>query len=328
MICTLLTVATVVAARSSPLFSITDADTPKITEVSTGRKLFKLVTNQVVLPYHNGPILSGSQPLSVYVTWYGTFTDAQKAIVTDFFASFSESNAVHPSVASWWKLTQGYKDSKNAVPSSVVKLVAQTDNNYSLGKTLKTADIETLVTNSLATFPTDPEGIYFVFTAEDVYVDGFCMNTCASHSFTSAAAATKNLMLPYSWVGNSAKQCPGQCAWPYALPQYGPQNAKALIPPNGDVGIDGMIINVGSMLAGTATDPFNNGYYQGAASAPLESATACTGIYGAGAYPGYPGQLTQEKISGASYNVLGVNTRKYLVPALWDPVTMACTPPS
>lgn len=151
-----------------------------------------------------------------------------------------------------------------------------------MGKALKRADIETLMVSALTA---NPASMYFLLTAADVEVEGFCMNSCASHSFTLA----KNFMLPYAWVGNSGTQCPGQCAWPYALPQYGPQGAEALVAPNADAGMDGMVINMASMLAGTVTNPFNNGYYQGDASAPLEAATACTGIYGAGAYPGNPG---------------------------------------
>ena len=335
-------VVVMVDSRPSPLFSIIGSDmetsssssssssaSPMADSVNTGRKLFKLVNNPLVLPYHNGPLLAGAGTLNVYVIWYGAFTAPQKAIISDFFASFQQPAAsVHPSVASWWKMIQGYKDNKNRIPAATVKLAGQSVDSYSLGKSLKSADIEALVVKSLGVFPTDPAAIYFVLTADDVAVEGFCMNTCGSHTFTSAGVSTKNLMLPYSWVGNSGTQCPGQCAWPYALPQYGPQNAQALVAPNGDVGVDGMIINMASMLAGTVTNPFNNGYYQGDASAPLEAATACTGIYGTGAYPGYPGQLIQDPITHASYNAQGVNSMRYLLPALWDPATQTCTPVS
>lgn len=101
-----------------------------------------------------------------------------------------------------------------------------------------------------------------------------------------------------------------------------------MVAPNADAGMDGMVINMASMLAGTVTNPFNNGYYQGDAMAPLEAATACTGIYGAGAFPGNPGQLVVDPITSASYNAQGTGIRKYLLPALWDPVTMTCVPVS
>ncbi|GKA18035.1 EXORDIUM-like protein [Tanacetum coccineum] len=79
--------------------------------------------------------------------------------------------------------------------------------------------------------------------------------------------------------------------------------------------MDGMVINLASLLAGTTTNPFRNGYYQRDASAPLEAASACPIIYGKGAYPGYPGDLLVDSTTGASYNAHGTNGRMYLVPA-------------
>jgi len=85
-----------------------------------------------------------------------------------------------------------------------------------------------------------------------------------------------------------------------------------------------MIINLATVLTGTVTNPFNNGYFQGPAAAPLEAVSACTGMFGSGSYPGYAGNLLVDKVTGASYNAHGVNGRKYLVPAMWDPNTFAC----
>ncbi|KAI3820277.1 hypothetical protein L1987_07821 [Smallanthus sonchifolius] len=92
---------------------------------------------------------------------------------------------------------------------------------------------------------------------------------------------------------------------------YGPQGAP-LVAPNDDVGLDGMVINLASLVAGAATNPFGDGYYQGDASAPLEAASVCLGVYGKGAYPGYPGDLLVDPTTGASYNAHGTNGRKYL----------------
>ena len=122
---------------------------------------------------------------------------------------------------------------------------------------------------------------------------------------------TGTAKVPFVWVGNPATQCPGLCAWPYALPQYGPPGPP-LSPPNGEPATDGMIVNLALLLAGTVTNPFGTGYFQGDPDAPLEAGSACQGIYGAGSYPGYPGQLLQEKESGASYNALGANNRRFL----------------
>lgn len=77
-----------------------------------------------------------------------------------------------------------------------------------------------------------------------------------------------------------------------------------------------MVINLAAVLAGTVTNPFSNGYFQGSA------VSACTGVFGSGAYPG---SVLVDKSTGASYNAKGVNGRKYLLPAMWDPKTSQCT---
>ncbi|BBG95772.1 EXORDIUM like 2 [Prunus dulcis] len=47
-----------------------------------------------------------------------------------------------------------------------------------------------------------------------------------------------------------------------------------LVPPNGDVGVDGMVISLAMVLAGVVTNPFENGYFQGTRDAPLEAVSA------------------------------------------------------
>ena len=283
------------------------------------------------IDYHSGPLLTGTSSLMVNIVWYGAFSVSQRSVVSDFFSSFqvSPDELAHPSVSSWWKTTSGYKDFSNAGVMPRVEVAGEVeDAEYSLGRELSRWEIEFLITKSLATFTPDSKAIYLVLTADDVVVDGFCRSTCASHSFLASSALSMGHQLPYAWVGNAATQCPGKCAWPFAVPDFGPRGAVPLVAPNGDVGMDGMIINIANMLAGTATDPYINGFFQGDAGAPLESATACAGIFGEGAYPGHPGELAKEMITGASYNVEGINGRKFLLPALWDPVTRTCAPPS
>jgi hypothetical protein len=90
------------------------------------------------------------------------------------------------------------------------------------------------------------------------------------------------------------------------------------------VGADGMVINLATLLAGTATNPFNTGYYQGVATLPNEAATACLGSFGTGSYPGQPGQLLTNTLTKASFNAYGIHHRQFLLPALWDPTTQTC----
>ncbi|CAM6099074.1 unnamed protein product [Calypogeia fissa] len=289
---------------------------------------FLVPTPQTVLTYHNGPLLS-SGSIPVYVIWYGSFSNSGKGIIEDFFASFTGSGGAKsiPTVGSWWGMTAGYVDNKGAGVSQSVHLAGEVDDSAaSLGTSITEQQVETLVTNAVSakSFPADANAVYFVFTAENIQVETFC-SVCGSHNVAYPSASTDGQELLYAWVGNSATQCPGQCAWPFAKASYGPP--LQLTPPNGDVGIDGMIITIATLIAGTATDPYGTGWYQGDISAPLECATACSGIYGAGAYPGDPGQLYVAPGSDASFNAVGANGRQFLLPALWLPSNSTCTPP-
>ncbi|KAH0680180.1 hypothetical protein KY285_021206 [Solanum tuberosum] len=126
--------------------------------------------------------------------------------------------------------------------------------------------------------------------ASDVAVGRFCTSRCGTHGSSLSPNNTppkgKIYKFAYIWVGNSEKQCPDQCAWPFHQPIYGPQ---------------------------------------GLADAPLEAASACPGVYGSGAYPGYAGNLLVDTTTGASYNAHGANGRKFLLPALFNPSTSSCS---
>ncbi|GJS43555.1 EXORDIUM-like protein [Tanacetum coccineum] len=222
------------------------------------------------------------------------FVSHPKRPSSRFHTTLSSIGTQH-SVATWWKTTEKYHNK--------------------LSKSSKRASS---LSTRLGVNPTN-----------DVAVSGFCSSRCGTHLSGRAKSLTANdkvnkYKFVYIWVGNSETQCPGQCAWPFHQPIYGPQGAP-LVAPNNDVGLDGMVINLASLLAGTVTNPFGNGYYQGDAGAPLEAASACPGVYGKGAYPGYPGDLLVDSTTGASYNAHGANGRKYLVPAMYDPSTSTCS---
>ncbi|CAN1297466.1 Protein PHOSPHATE-INDUCED 1 [Linum perenne] len=155
-------------------------------------------------------------------------------------------------------------------------------------------------------------------------VDGFCSSKCGTHDTSSKSGSASKFA--YIWVGNSETQCPGQCSWPFHQSIYGPQSAP-LIPPNNDVGIDGIIINLATLLAGTVTNPFEK---MGTSKdlnklLDIQTASDCPGVYGKGAYPGYAGELLMDSTTGASYNADGDNGRKYLLPALFDPASSDCS---
>lgn len=280
--------------------------------LANSRILALVKEKPLVLKYHKGVLLKGK--ITINLIWYGKFTPAQRSIIVDFIQSLSPNSKKimpPPSVASWWRTTEAYKGG-----ASVITLGKQIfDEKYSLGKYLKDPQLE-----SLASRANEINYIAVVLTAADVAVEDFCMNRCGMHGSTRVKKGSK---FAYAWVGNSASQCPGQCAWPFQKPIVGPQ-ITPLGSPNGDVGVDGMVINLATVLAGTVTNPFDGGYFQGPANAPLEAVSACTGIFGSGAFPGYPGKVLLDKKTGASYNAPGVNGRKYLLPAMWDPKTSKC----
>ncbi|CAI9116267.1 OLC1v1017365C1 [Oldenlandia corymbosa var. corymbosa] len=276
------------------------------------RKLALVQPPATVLKYHKGQLLFGN--VTVNLIWYGKFTPTQRAIVVDFIRSLSQKTygrQPEPTVASWWSTTQKYSGRP-----VIISLGKQISLNYTLGKSLNDAKLE-----ALASKYSHVNTINFILTASDVSVYDFCMNRCGTHGWTRG----KTGKFPYAWVGNSLPQCPDQCAWPFHRPIVGPQTPP-LVAPNRDVGIDGMIINIATVLAGTVTNPFDQGYYQGPSTAPLEAVTACTGIFGSGAFPGYPGTVLKDKKTGASYNARGVRSREYLLPAMWDPKTSTCKP--
>ncbi|KAH9287873.1 hypothetical protein KI387_031990 [Taxus chinensis] len=298
--------------------------------VGYSRKLAALVEEQpLVLTYHKGPLLS-TAPVDVHVVWYGKFSPVQRSIMGDYLQSLGahlHGKSKKPSVSTWWKTTVKYKGGvSNQAAVSIARLGKQKiDDSYSLGKLLKRTDITAFVESSVKSKALPlPEkssnSMYLVLTSKDVKVEGFCMSSCGFHAKILPSPTNGEKLLPYAWVGNSTSQCPGQCAWPFHQPIYGPQTSP-LIAPNGDVGIDGMVINIGTVLAGAVTNPFNTGYFQGDASALLEAVLTCAGIYGKGAYPGYAGDLLVDATTGASFNAHGVNGRWYLLPAMWDPAT-------
>ncbi|XP_023637163.1 protein EXORDIUM-like 4 [Capsella rubella] len=244
---------------------------------------------------HSGTPLKGS--ITLNLVWYGKFTPIQRSVIVDFIRSISSpAVAKGPSVASWWKTTEKYK---KGVSTFVVgkQLLLE---NYPIGKSLKSPYLRALSSKINAG---GARSITVVLTAKDVTVEGFCMNRCGTHGSKASGA--------YVWVGNSESMCPGYCAWPFHQPIYGPQSPP-LVAPNGDVGVDGMIINLATLLVNTVTNP------------PQEAVSACTGVFGSGAYPGYTGRVLVDKSSGASYNALGLAGRKYLLPAMWDPQTSTC----
>ncbi|WOK93989.1 hypothetical protein Cni_G02690 [Canna indica] len=129
--------------------------------------------------------------------------------------------------------------------------------------------------------PVNPRGgLYLVLTSADVVVQDFCVQVCGFHYFTFLAIVGHTL--PYVWVGNSATQCPGSCAYSFVVPPFAAGLRKAERPLNVDVGVGGMVSVVAHELAEMASNPLVNAWYAGEDPiSPTEIADLCEGIFAA-----------------------------------------------
>ncbi|CAL9058057.1 unnamed protein product [Musa banksii] len=289
----------------------------------------------VDLAYHMGPVLTS--PVNIYTIWYGHWEAAPQGIIRDFLLSLSAPSP-SPSVGDWWRTVRLYTDQTGSnVTGSFVLAGELHDSAYSHGATLSRLAIQSVIRSAVAAhpqrLPLDPRnGLYLVLTSPDVEVEDFCREVCGFHYFTFPAVV--GVTVPYAWVGHSGSQCPGMCAYPFALPEYmvGVHNAsggvRALGAPNRDVGADGMISVIAHELAETSSDPLINAWYAGDdPAAPAEIADLCVGVYGSGAGGGYVGSVFKGS-EGEAYNLHGVNGRRFLVQWVWNPVKMTCFGPN
>ncbi|XP_057952766.1 protein EXORDIUM-like 3 [Malania oleifera] len=281
----------------------------------------------VHMTYHMGPVLTDN--ITVHIIWYGQWAQSQKRIIRGFLSSISATTVGRPSVAGWWRTVQLYTDQTGANISRTVVLGSEkNDRFYSRGKSLTRLTVQSVIKSAVSArtrpLPVTQSGLYLVLTSPEVYVQDFCNNICGFHYFTFPSLV--GYTLPYAWVGNSEKLCPGVCAYPFAVPDYIP-GLKALKSPNGDVGVDGMISVIAHEIAELATNPLVNAWYAGEDPIfPVEIADLCEGIYGTGGGGSYTGQLMSDR-DGATYNMNGVR-RRFLVQWVWNHIVSYCTGPN
>ncbi|PQQ18342.1 protein EXORDIUM-like 5 [Prunus yedoensis var. nudiflora] len=299
--------------------------------ISSSKK-FEGSSDLVHLRYHMGPVLSSS-PINIYLIWYGKWAPSQKLLITDFIHSISADahSAAAPSVAEWWRTVSLYTDQTGANVSRNVVVAGQySDLRYSHGTHLTRLSVQQVIASAVrsAPFPVDHKhGVYLILTSEDVTVQDFCRAVCGFHYFTFPSMVGHTL--PFAWIGNSGKQCPEVCAYPFALPGYmGGGGPGSLSPPNRDVGVDGMISVIGHELAELASNPLINAWYAGEdPTAPTEIGDLCEGLYGTGGGGGYIGQVMRDR-EGRTFNVNGSKGRKFLLQWIWSPVLKACAGPN
>ncbi|KAK3195613.1 hypothetical protein Dsin_026923 [Dipteronia sinensis] len=322
--------------------STTEYINPKLPprNIITPSKKYEGSSNLVNLRYHMGPVLS-SAPIKIYLVWYGHWSNSQKLLIKDFLLSISTpppppskhkpNSKPTSTVSQWWRTVSLYTDQTGANVSSTLLVAGEyADTAYSHGKQLTRLSIQQVIATAVksAPLPVDHKnGIYLVLTADDVSVQDFCRAVCGFHYFTFPSMV--GYTLPYAWIGNSAKQCPEVCAYPFAVPGYmGGGGPGALKSPNGDVGVDGMISVIGHELAELSTNPLVNAWYAGEdPTAPTEIGDLCEGTYGTGGGGGYIGQVMRDR-QGRTFNMIGRSGRRFMVQWIWSPVLKACFGPN
>ena len=224
--------------------------------------------------YHGGPVMRANT-VNVYFIWYGNWTNGPKTSDRQHTVSlldilFAPTRGIGSS--SYFKINTTYSDTVGH-PTGNIGLVASTTNNYSRGKKLADADVQTIVSSAISSraLPKDSNGLYFVLTASDVTeTSGFCTKYCGWH--TSGLIGGTDIK--YAFVGNSDR-CPNSCE-------------MQAVSPNGNSGADGMASIMAHEAAEAVSDPDLNAWYD---SAGNENEDKCawkfgpvTGVLGHGAY--------------------------------------------
>ena len=136
--------------------------------------------------------------------------------------------------------------------------------NYSRGKVLDDADILSIVSSAISGghLPSDPNGIYFVLTWQDVQeTSGFISQYCGWHSHGTIGGVD----IKYSFVGNANTQGLSSCA------------AQTSSSPNGDPAADAMASIIAHELEESTSDPDLNAWYDDSGN---ENADKCVWTFG------------------------------------------------
>jgi hypothetical protein len=236
--------------------------------------------------YHGGSVMTSTHN-AVYLIWYGTWNANAQAIITDW--------AHHIGGSSYFDINTTYHNKAGTFITNAVKFGGAITDNYSLGKTLDDAGVQSVVSNAISAgkLPLSSNGIYFVLGAADVMESsGMCSQYCGWHYFGNISG--KNIK--YSYVGNP-DQCPTSCA-------------AQTSGPNGDAGADGAVSIMSHELEETVTDPYVSAWYDASGQ---ENGDKCAWTFG----------TEQAASNGAMFNVT-IGTRNYLIQQNWNAATQSC----
>ena len=242
--------------------------------------------------------MTGS-PVTVHVIYYGVVDASTQGIISQFFSDLSMS----PEYA----VNSTYNDKNGAYVRTVFYVGSQyQDTGASQGTSVGSNTVPAIVQHAIQAggLPADQNGVYFVITAPDIKVSGFCKNFCAYH--TTSTSIVAGLHIRYALVPDPGQTCTG-CDGNYAV-------YKQSITPNGNLGADEMTDSIIHELSETVTDPDLGAWYT---SNGAENGDLCNYVYGSSLSTvpaGQPG-------AGAYYNFLSATNHYYLVQQIWSNVT-------
>src|SRR5215831_8845828 len=113
--------------------------------------------------YHGGPVILGTT--HTYFIWYGNWpsgSNTARDILTDLASSIGGTP--------YFNINTTYYNGSNVHVTNSVTFNGSTNNNYSLGKSLSDANIQSIVSSAITSgaLPKDTSAVYFVLTASDV----------------------------------------------------------------------------------------------------------------------------------------------------------------
>jgi hypothetical protein len=235
--------------------------------------LFPAPTRVRMIPisYHGGPVLRNP---TIYFIWYGTWAAGDIALL--------ETLASHIGASPYANIWTTYYDFTGQPIPNTATFGGSTTDAYSSGHILSDFSVQSIVQRAISnqSLPLDPNGVYFVLTADDVNeISGFCTKYCGWHKNVAVTGSRVNI----AFIGNAAF-CPDACE-------------TQAVSPNNSPGADSSASVVAHELEESITDPFATAWYD---SEGEEIADKCAYTYGATTtLPN--GSLTNVQFGGLNY---------------------------
>ena len=239
------------------------------------------------IAYHGGPVLTATT--KVYELWNGNWSTVSTPARQQLIDTFLRGLGGTP----WFNTNTSYYNGSGARVQNVLSVGGSYTVPGTYSTSLSDLGVSYVVTAALknGALPSDPNGIYLVFTSKDVAeTSGFLTKYCGWHTATTYSTN----VIKYGFVGDPSANlaaCSAQS-----------------VSPNGDAPGDAMVSVIAHEIAEVVSDPQLNAWYT--ASGGQENGDLCAWKFGALTY--LP--------SGAAYNTTwtyNATSYQYLIQQLW-----------